>query len=80
MAAMCARFGLDPGEPPAVKRADQVLLSTEARDLMAPLHDDWRPRPEDVETLRATIVPWSPEDAEAMFRATFTRLWGAAHV
>ena len=41
MATICDRFGLSTGEPSIVKHADGVLLATEARDLMAPLHADW---------------------------------------
>jgi hypothetical protein len=41
MATICWRFGLPVVEPPIVKHADGVLLATEARDLMAPLHADW---------------------------------------
>ena len=40
--AICRRFGLPFKEPPSVKRADTILLATEARDLMSPLHPDWQ--------------------------------------
>lgn len=45
MLAICERFGLDPVEPACVKEADRLLLVTEARDFMAPLHDDWEYQP-----------------------------------
>lgn len=44
--AICERFGLPLAEPPIVKEADTLLLTTEARDLMAPLHPDWTHKPE----------------------------------
>lgn len=42
MAAIELRFGLKPGEPASVKRADAVMLHTEARDLFpAGSHIEW---------------------------------------
>ena len=52
--AICERFGLSPVEPASVKRADKILLSTEARDLMTPLHPDWR---QPAESIPFTITP-----------------------
>src|ERR1700735_3775209 len=39
---MCQKFGLSLEEPKDVKWADNKLLVTEARDLMSPLHPDWK--------------------------------------
>lgn len=42
MAAVAVRFGLDKTEPASVKRADAILLHTEARDLFpAGSHVEW---------------------------------------
>lgn len=44
MAAIWERFGLQaPGEEglAEIKKADLLLLATEARDFMSPLHPDW---------------------------------------
>ena len=52
----------------AVKEADDRMLATEARDLMAPLHPEWR-------TLKAPyvrrVISWSPEEAETAFLRRF---------
>jgi hypothetical protein len=39
--AVSERFGLSEYEPPAVKAADDALLVTERRDLMAPRSEGW---------------------------------------
>lgn len=66
--AICRRFGLIDKEPPSVKKADTILLATEARDLMSPLRDDWiylvRPLP-------MTIDPLGPGEAELLFLNRF---------
>lgn len=69
--AICERFGLSEEEPESVKRADKILLATEARDLMSPLHHDWR---QPVQPLPFTIVSWSPEKAKEEFLQRFNRL------
>lgn len=66
--AVCTRFGLPEQEPPSVKRADKILLSTEARDLMSPHHPDWR---QTAEPLPFRIEPWSPKKAESEFLNRF---------
>jgi transposase len=68
---VAVRFGLSWPMPPEVKLADNRLLATEARDLMAPWPDDWRL---DVEPLPDRIVPLTWQDAERLFLAEFTRL------
>jgi 5'-deoxynucleotidase YfbR-like HD superfamily hydrolase len=72
--AICERFGLSLVEPASVKRADKILLSTEARDLMSPLHKDWR---QPAEPLPFTITSWSPKEAEEKFIQRFDKLMAA---
>lgn len=72
MKAVCYRFGLALRMPAVVRRADQTLLATEARDLMPFRPEHWskleqRPLPE-------RIVPWSSETAERNFLALYGRL------
>lgn len=40
--AICEKFGLPKEEPEEVKIADTRMLVTEARDLMSPLHPEWK--------------------------------------
>lgn len=70
--AICKRFGLPEKEPASVKYADTLLLATEARDLMAPLHPDWK---QPMEPLPFKIEPWSPDEAEDRFTKRFYELW-----
>lgn len=72
--AVCVRFGLPLKEPPSVKKADTKLLSTEARDLMSPLHSDWV---QPVSPLPFVIESWSPQKAKDMFMQRFYELIGA---
>ena len=60
------RFGLPWPMPHSVHHADEVLLATEARDLMAPFADDWHLK---ASPLAETVIPISPMDAEALFLA-----------
>lgn len=69
--AVCKRFGLPDKEPADVKRADTILLATEARDLMSPLHPDWR---SPAEPLPFKIDPWTPKQAEENFLKRFNEL------
>lgn len=71
--AVCRRFGLPMKEPPSVKKADTVLLATEARDLMSPLHSDWQ---QPVEPLPFLIEAWGPDKAKDMFMKRFFELAG----
>ena len=68
------RYELPWPMPPEVKRADDVLLATEQRDLMVP-----PPRPWGLpaEPLPERIVPLSAPRAEAAFLARFDELWPA---
>jgi hypothetical protein len=74
--AVCRRFGLPLKEPPSVKRADQALLATEARDLMSPLHPDWD---WPIEPLPFLIEPWEHQRAKDMFMKRFFELTGSPH-
>ncbi len=76
-----AKFGCQPRANvavwKAVKNADEVMLVTEARDLMAPLADNWRntfsatdPRT----PLSEPIVPWTTVVARANFLKAFFSL------
>ena len=65
------RFGLEWPMPAAVAQADDVLLATEMRDLMAPPTAPW---PLAAAPLADTIVPVGHEDAERMFLERFAEL------
>jgi uncharacterized protein len=69
--AICKRFSLPMEEPVSVKRADKIMLATEARDLMSPLRADWTqpidPVPFKIETL-------GPQDAKNLFMKRFFEL------
>ena len=67
-------FGMMPKEPNLVKRADNVLLATEARDMLAMLHPDWTIKPPEWPTILERIKPWTPEQAESIFMTTFEEL------
>lgn len=72
-AAICKRFGLPEVEPISVKNADKLLLYTEARDLMGPLHADWQ---NEVDPLPFKIDPLSQQDAKNLFMKRFYELMG----
>lgn len=59
-----------------VKAADETLLMTEKRDLMAPAPAPWgHAQGVPAKPLDEVIRPWFPEQAEEAFLATFAR-WG----
>jgi len=68
---ICEKFNLPIEEPPNIKEIDQKLLATEARDLMSPLHPDWKCSfiPFDFK-----IIPMPQEEAEASFLRRFEEL------
>ena len=68
-----ARFGLAWPMPAHVAHADEVLLATEMRDLMAPPPAPWLL---DARPLAETVVPVAPDAAERMFLARFAELGG----
>ena len=70
--AICERFGIQKDMPDSVKFADDMLLSMEARDLMAePLHDG---KIQIMTPMPFKIIPLSPSDAKAMFLDRFDQL------
>ena len=71
--AICERFNLPEQEPESVKRADKLLLVTEARDLMYPLRNDWI---QECDPLPFKIDPWPPEKAKDIFMKRFFELFG----
>ena len=71
---VAARFDLTWPMPEAVKAADNTLLATEARDLMAPPPEDWGL---DVAPLDEHIIdPLGPGAAERLFMETFEAYTG----
>lgn len=72
MAAVCERFKLPAEEPEAVRRADGVLLATEARDLMPFRPEHWSKLAHS--PLTARIEPWSHDYAKARFLLRFEEL------
>jgi 5'-deoxynucleotidase YfbR-like HD superfamily hydrolase len=71
--AICKRFGLPEKEPSSVKKADAILLATEARDLMSPLRTDWV---QPVDPLPFKIEPLDPRQAKDLFMKRFFELTG----
>lgn len=62
-----------------VERADVMLLATEARDLMAPLHPDWHHQEKNgFAVLPERIVPWTPGRSYQEFMYRFDQLKRAA--
>lgn len=78
MFAVCERFGMAYENNLLwhdVKEADNVLLATEARDLMKPPPVPWAPMPPP----RAEFIdPWAPEKARSIFLQRFADLTGWA--
>jgi hypothetical protein len=74
MLAVCQRFGLPERQPDAVTHADEVLLSTEARDIMHGEKAYWRKLT--APPLRERIRPWLPEVAEFEFLRRYRELGG----
>jgi 5'-deoxynucleotidase YfbR-like HD superfamily hydrolase len=74
--AICKRFGLPEVEPPSVKKADKILLATEARDLMGPLRSDWT---QPCEPLPFKIDPLPPQEAKNLFMKRFFELTNSPH-
>lgn len=73
MRVVASKFGLDSEMPSPVKKLDNVLLATEARDLLTPgALQRWSPIGE--EPLERKIQPWDWETAKAHFLARFEEL------
>jgi len=75
--AICKKFGLQPDMPESVRMADDMLLATEARDLMSPMHKDWINL---TDPLPFTITPLSHDDAKLLFLKRFEELTGTPFV
>lgn len=71
MAAICQRFGLPEGMPPAVHDADNRIIGDELVN-MVPM--EWHARYDN--PLGVTLKYWTPEQAKEEFMATFTALTG----
>jgi uncharacterized protein len=71
--AVCKRFNLPILEPASVKKADTLLLATEARDLMSPLRVDWVPP---CAPLPFVIEPLGPQEAKNLFMKRYYELTG----
>jgi uncharacterized protein len=69
--AIMSSFQLPHARPASVSVADARILATEARDLMAPLHPDWRVM---ASPYARVIRPLPPESARAMFLARYKML------
>lgn len=72
-AAIAEHFGLPAELPACVKRIDDVLLATEARDLMAPHPMPWVTLP--APSGNRIVEGYSPEKARAGFLGRFADLW-----
>lgn len=71
--AIAKRFGLEAIIPRSVKLADEILLATEARDLMND-PQDWNLQ---ANPLPARIIPWPHYKSKDNFLARFRKLTGA---
>jgi 5'-deoxynucleotidase YfbR-like HD superfamily hydrolase len=70
--AVAKKFGLVWPMPKQVKDADNIVLVTEARDLMnIDTKKCWAGIYSDIEPLSMTIESWSSDKAKAMFLETF---------
>jgi len=69
------RFGLNPIEPEAIKRADYEVLCEEAASdkIMSPLHPDWQEKCKPLMMLH----PQSPEKAEILFLEQYYKIFDA---
>lgn len=65
MAAICERFNLPLGMPPAVKEADSRILLNERAVLMPNAPDKWSV--DDMEPLAVKVVGLAPSDAEKLY-------------
>jgi uncharacterized protein len=71
MEAICVRFDLPMEMPASVKRADEILLITEQRDLMGPQIEPWAVT---AEPLPYRLIPWPWYTAELQFLKRFREL------
>ena len=71
MAAVCDKFMLPKEEPPLVKRADNIMLSTEARDLMGNPGKEWGLKEKPAKFTVSGITPYF---AKSLFLKQFEYL------
>jgi hypothetical protein len=72
MAAVCERFGLPLQMPESVKKADDMLLRAEQRDLMP---ND----PSDGPIYKETVEVWSSETSKTKFLQRYSELTGEVY-
>lgn len=75
MERICLRFSLPREEPPSVRSADAILLSTEIRDLM-PVNDVYWGSAREVKPLPERIRPWAADVAKYEFLRLYRQLTG----
>lgn len=71
MASLAPAMGVVYPLPWMVKTADEILLGSEARDLMSPVVDGWHFRYSHIDH---EIRPWSPKKAKRKFLHAYYRL------
>jgi len=71
MHAICIRFNLPVDQPLVIRQADEMLLATEARDLMPFRPEHWKDL---TAPLAETIDPWTAVQAEQNFLRKFAEL------
>ncbi len=69
-----SRFGVPTKDHSLVRKADAVLLSTEARDMMPFVPEHWGALKE--EPLTRHLFPWSSAEAERCFLIRFASFYG----
>ena len=72
-AAICERFELPKEMPDSVRKADHLMLATEARDLLVPLRKDWV---QICDPIPFIIKPLPPFEAKDQFLKRFSQLIG----
>ena len=76
MAAICERFGLPPQMPRAVRRADNIALATEFRDLYGESIPNCIAWSKGAQPMESTIRPVCPEVAKDLFLVRYEKLSG----
>ena len=71
MLAVCERFHLPPEMPAVVHEADQMALAAEAKELMQPLHPDWKEWIDGIEPITTHVQPRQPHDAKRHWLSQF---------
>lgn len=72
--AIYNKFSLFGEEPASVKKADLLMLATEARDLMAPMHKDWKTN--GINPIPFKVDRMTMDEAEDLFMKRFYELTG----